>query len=152
MSSSGEWAPAGDAHLRGSKPLHSAENSGATDARDRLHECGRTECNITALRQVIDFTKRLDELVLFLALDLFERPAEVLKILHPLEMADRSRRPSLAPDPGEELAVLPALADDPEIAHMKQHYRDELRAAIQEAIAQLRRDRLRAPVAATSMA
>jgi RNA polymerase sigma-70 factor (ECF subfamily) len=43
----------------------------------------------------------------------------------------------------EELAVLPAVADDPELAHMKDRYRDELRAAIGEAIAQLPpRDRL----------
>jgi RNA polymerase sigma-70 factor (ECF subfamily) len=43
----------------------------------------------------------------------------------------------------EELAVLPAIADDPEVAHLKNRYRDELRTAIQEAIAELPpRDRL----------
>ena len=43
---------------------------------------------LLALREVVDFAKRLDELVLFLALDLLERPAEVLEVLDPLEIAD----------------------------------------------------------------
>lgn len=43
----------------------------------------------------------------------------------------------------EALAALPAVADDPELAYFKVHYRSELRAAITDAIAQLApRDRL----------
>ncbi len=43
----------------------------------------------------------------------------------------------------EELAAMPALLDDPELAHLKDRYRDELRGAVGEAITQLpARDRL----------
>ena len=56
---------------------------------------------------------------------------------------DLMRRRRDIPVDDEELAIVPALADDPELAHMKDRYRDELRAAIGEAIAQLEpRDRL----------
>jgi RNA polymerase sigma-70 factor (ECF subfamily) len=56
---------------------------------------------------------------------------------------DLIRRRRDVPIEDEELAMVPALADDPELAHMKDRYRDELRTAIQEAIAQLPpRDRL----------
>jgi RNA polymerase sigma-70 factor, ECF subfamily len=56
---------------------------------------------------------------------------------------DLMRRRRDLPVEAEELAVLPALAGDPELAHLKERYRDELRTAIGEAIAQLPpRDRL----------
>ncbi len=56
---------------------------------------------------------------------------------------DLIRRRRDLPVEDEELAVLPALSDDPELAHMKDRYRDELKTAIAEAIAQLApRDRL----------
>src|SRR5580704_14712433 len=56
---------------------------------------------------------------------------------------DLIRRRRDVPIEDEELAIVPALSDDPELAHMKDRYRDELRAAIGEAIAQLEpRDRL----------
>ena len=43
----------------------------------------------------------------------------------------------------EELAAVPALLDDPELAHLKDRYRDELRTAVSEAIGALAaRDRL----------
>ena len=43
----------------------------------------------------------------------------------------------------EELAALPAILDDPELLHLKDRYRDELREAVGEAITQLpARDRL----------
>jgi RNA polymerase sigma-70 factor (ECF subfamily) len=56
---------------------------------------------------------------------------------------DGMRRRRDVPIADEELALVPALADDPELAHMKDRYRDELRATIEQAIAQLTpRDRL----------
>jgi len=56
---------------------------------------------------------------------------------------DLIRRRRDLPVEDEELAVLTALSDDPELAHMKDRYRDELKTAIAEAIAQLApRDRL----------
>ena len=56
---------------------------------------------------------------------------------------DLIRRRRDIPVDAEELAVLPALEADPELAHLKDRYRDELRTAIGEAIAQLvPRDRL----------
>ena len=42
----------------------------------------------------------------------------------------------------EELVALPLIADDPELAHLKDRYRDDLRAAVAEAMAMLEvRDR-----------
>ena len=56
---------------------------------------------------------------------------------------DLLRRKQALPLDDDELAALPALADDPEIAHLKDRYRDELRTAIGDAIAALdARDRL----------
>jgi RNA polymerase sigma-70 factor (ECF subfamily) len=56
---------------------------------------------------------------------------------------DLIRRRRDLPIEDEELVMVPALADDPEIAHMKERYRDDVRAAVQEATAQLSpRDRL----------
>jgi RNA polymerase sigma-70 factor (ECF subfamily) len=37
----------------------------------------------------------------------------------------------------EELAALPLIGDDPELAHLKQHYRDDLRTAVVDAMAAL---------------
>ena len=50
---------------------------------------------------------------------------------------DLIRRRRDLPVDDEELAILPAIADDPELAHMKDRYRGELRTAITEAIALL---------------
>jgi len=50
---------------------------------------------------------------------------------------DVIRRRRDLPVDDEELAILPAIADDPELAHMKDRYRGELRTAITEAIALL---------------
>src|SRR5439155_17675697 len=56
---------------------------------------------------------------------------------------DLLRRKRALPIDDDELAALPALADDPEVAHLKDRYRDELRTAIGEAIGALEaRDRL----------
>jgi RNA polymerase sigma-70 factor (ECF subfamily) len=56
---------------------------------------------------------------------------------------DLLRRRNALPVDDDELAAMPALADDPEIAHLKQRYRDELREAVTDAIASLEpRDRL----------
>ena len=56
---------------------------------------------------------------------------------------DLIRRRRDVPVEEEELAALPAIADDPELAHMKERYRGELGTAIAEAIALLvPRDRL----------
>jgi len=56
---------------------------------------------------------------------------------------DLLRRLRDTPADDAQLADLPAVADDPELAHLKDRYRDELRAAIHDAIAQLApRDRL----------
>ena len=56
---------------------------------------------------------------------------------------DLMRRRRDVPVEDEELVVYAALSDDPELAHMKDRYRDELKTAIAEAIAQLApRDRL----------
>ncbi len=56
---------------------------------------------------------------------------------------DLVRRRRELPIEDEELAMVPAIADDPELAHMKDRYRTELAAAITEAIALLvPRDRL----------
>jgi RNA polymerase sigma-70 factor (ECF subfamily) len=53
------------------------------------------------------------------------------------------RRRELPIDDEDELAALPAAIDDPELAYLKAHYRDELRDAIGAAIAALEpRDRL----------
>ena len=67
---------------------HSAQDSGSADAGDRLHERGGAQRDALALGEVVHLAKGLDELVLFLALNLFERPAEVLEVLDPLEVAD----------------------------------------------------------------
>jgi RNA polymerase sigma-70 factor, ECF subfamily len=56
---------------------------------------------------------------------------------------DLIRRRRDLPVDDEELAMLPAIADDPELAHLKSRYREELRAAVTETITQLEpRDRL----------
>lgn len=56
---------------------------------------------------------------------------------------DLIRRRRDLPIDDEELAAVPALSDDPELAHLKDRYRDELRAAVTEAIALIApRDRL----------
>ncbi len=53
----------------------------------------------------------------------------------------RRRRPVSSDD--EELAALPAIADDPELLHLKDRYRDELRAALTDSLAALApRDKL----------
>lgn len=47
---------------------------------------------------------------------------------------DLIRKQRDVPVADEELAALPAIADDPELAHLKARYRDELRGAIVEAL------------------
>lgn len=47
---------------------------------------------------------------------------------------DLIRRQRDLPVEQEELAALPAIADDPELAHIKERYRDELQTAIAEAV------------------
>ena len=56
---------------------------------------------------------------------------------------DLIRRRRDLPVEDEELVAVPAIDDDPELAHLKDRYRDELRAAVIEAIAALEaRERL----------
>src|SRR5271165_1681510 len=66
---------------------HSAEDADAPDARDCLHERGGPQSGSLTLGKVVDLAKGFDELLFFLALNLLERPAEMLEVLHPLAVA-----------------------------------------------------------------
>ncbi len=61
---------------------------GSADAGDRFHERSGAKGDPLSLCQLVHLAKGFDEPEFFFALDLFKGPAEVLKVLDPLEVAD----------------------------------------------------------------
>src|SRR5262245_22223886 len=86
-----EWLPSLPGCVprpRRSLSLDPAEDSCSADAGDREHEGGGAHGDGLALGGVVDLGEALDEPALLLAPDLVERPAEVLEVLDPFEVAD----------------------------------------------------------------
>src|SRR4051812_32487704 len=78
-----------------------AQDAGPPHAVDRQHERGGPKADALAVSHVEDLLKALDHPAFFLALDLFERPSEVLEVLDPLEVADDDA-PGVGQDVGDD--------------------------------------------------
>src|SRR5690242_17931441 len=87
----------------------STQHPGPSHPRDRQHERGGSQADALAVGHVEDLFETLDHPALLLALDLLERPSEMLEVLDPLEVAD-DHAPGVGQDVGDD-GDLPALED-----------------------------------------